>query len=261
MKLSFSKYHGTGNDFIIVDIRNRAIQLDTDSIAHFCHRRYGIGADGLILLDKSAEYDFSMRYFNADGKESSMCGNGGRCITAFANRLGIIDKETTFEAVDGIHHASILSKDNEIYVVKLQMSDVAKNTWNEDDIFLDTGSPHLVKVCSNLDNLDVDTHGRRIRHHDRFLPEGTNVNFIEEKGDTLFIRTYERGVESETLSCGTGVTAAALAWALRAHVESPVQLKSKGGGLTVYFNKTGDSFTDVYLEGPAAFVFTGEIEI
>jgi diaminopimelate epimerase len=260
MKLSFSKYHGTGNDFIMVDIRNRAIQLDADSIAHLCHRRYGIGADGLIFLDNSADYDFSMHYFNADGKESSMCGNGGRCISAFARRLGIIDSLAKFEAVDGIHQASILEVKQSECIIRLQMMDVRINSWNEDDIFLDTGSPHLVKVCKNIDMLDVETLGRRIRSEDRFLPGGTNVNFVEEKDGKLYIRTYERGVESETLSCGTGVTASALAWALKAHVGSPIKLSSKGGDLMVYFSKTETSFTDVYLEGPATYVFSGELE-
>lgn len=261
MQLSFSKYHGTGNDFIMVDVRNRAIRQDADSIASWCHRRFGIGADGLILLDKSTAYDFSMRYFNSDGNEASMCGNGGRCITAFARRLGIIGKEATFEAVDGIHHASILREEGNNYEIKLQMADVKVNTWKEDDIFLDTGSPHLVKICNKLESLDVDKHGRRIRYEERFMPGGTNVNFIEEIDGTLFIRTYERGVEAETLSCGTGVTAAALAWALRQHIESPVKLSSRGGDLTVYFTRTEGSFTNVFLEGPAAFVFSGEMEI
>ena len=261
MKLAFSKYHGTGNDFIMVDIRNRAMPEDADIIAYLCHRRFGIGADGLILLDKSAVHDFSMRYFNSDGYESSMCGNGGRCISAFARRLGIIQSEATFEAIDGIHHAKILKEEKQLYEVRLQMMDVEAATWNEDDIFLDTGSPHLVKVCSNLDQLNVNTHGRWIRNEERFSPGGVNVNFIEEKDDLLHIRTYERGVEEETLSCGTGVTAAALAWAIKQHIEGPVHFMTRGGRLSVHFVRTDDKFTGIFLEGPAAFVYSGEIEI
>lgn len=261
MKLVFSKYHGTGNDFIMVDIRNRAIPEDADIIAYLCHRRLGIGADGLILLDSSAEHDFSMRYFNSDGHESTMCGNGGRCITAFARQLGIIEMEASFEAIDGLHHAKILKEEKHLTDVRLHMKDVEATRWNEDEIFLNTGSPHLVKLCSNLEQLDVNAHGRRIRNEGRFSPGGVNVNFIEEKDGSLHIRTYERGVEEETLSCGTGVTAAALAWAIRKHILGPVHFITMGGDLTVHFNKKEDFFSEIFIEGPASYVYSGEIEI
>ncbi len=261
MRIPFEKYHGTGNDFVLVDNRNHVIPEDADTIAQICHRRYGIGADGLILLGNSDDHDFSMRYFNADGHESSMCGNGGRCITAFARQLGIIQQECSFLAVDGTHQASIISEEGKISIVRLQMMDVEIGQWNEDDIFLDTGSPHLVKECSMIQSLDVMTEGRRIRHDERFAPGGTNVNFIEESSEGLNIRTYERGVESETLSCGTGVTAGALAWSLRKHIEGPIKVISMGGLLKVHFNRKEDHFTDIYLEGPAAHVFSGELDI
>jgi len=261
MRIAFDKYHGTGNDFVMLDVRNQSIPEDPGTIAYLCHRRFGIGSDGLIMLGKSKEYDFSMRYFNSNGKEASMCGNGGRCIIAFANKLGIINDKAVFEAVDGIHRAHILANDGNTSIVKLQMGDVAGSEWNDDEIFLDTGSPHLVKLTSNLKELDVNTVGRHLRVQERFGPEGTNVNFIEKGGNGLHIRTYERGVESETYSCGTGATAAALAWSLKDDAESPVNLECLGGTLRVHFERTGTDFKDIYLEGPAERVFSGEIEI
>jgi len=261
MRISFEKYHGTGNDFIMVDIRNHAIPEDADRIARLCHRRYGVGADGLIMLGRSESYDFSMRYFNADGREGSMCGNGGRCITAFAHQLGFILNETAFEAIDGPHKASILSHSDNNYQVRLQMADVKISAWTGDEIFLDTGSPHLVKQCRNINDIDINKLGKQIRNEKRFSPEGTNVNFIEEKDGKLFIRTYERGVEAETLSCGTGVTASALAWALRKQIPGPVSLQTMGGTLLVHFSQLTDIFTDIYLEGPAIRSFSGDIEI
>lgn len=261
MRITFEKYHGTGNDFVMIDIRNHAITEDPDMISQICHRRFGIGADGLILLGKSEDHDFSMRYFNSDGNESSMCGNGGRCITAFAKQLGIIQGETVFDAVDGPHRASILSESGDTFEVRLEMSDVTFSSWDKNDIFLDTGSPHLVRLCSNVKDLDVLSNGHRLRHDERFAPEGTNVNFIEGSGNGLSIRTYERGVEAETLSCGTGVTAAALAWAIRYEAMSPIPVNSMGGPLTVHFKRDKEHFTDIFLEGPAVHVFSGEMEI
>lgn len=261
MRIAFEKYHGTGNDFIMIDIRNHAIPEEPDIIAYLCHRRFGIGADGLIFLDRSDDYDFSMKYFNADGKASTMCGNGGRCITAFAAQLGIIDEEATFEAVDGLHTARVLARNGNEFRVKLKMTDVAGSSWNGDEIILDTGSPHLVKLCSSLDEMDVFKAGRAIRHEERFGPDGINVNFIEEGNPVLDIRTYERGVEAETYSCGTGATAAALALAIRWGKQSPVKLKSKGGDLLVHFRHSGTGFNEIYLEGPASHVFSGSIEL
>ncbi|MEE4257038.1 MAG: diaminopimelate epimerase [Bacteroidales bacterium] len=261
MRIVFDKYHGTGNDFIMVDIRNHAIPDEPDIIAYLCHRRFGVGADGLIFLDNSAAHDFSMRYFNSDGREASMCGNGGRCITAFARKLGIIEKETVFEAADGLHRAGIISSDNGTSRVRLKMIDVRGSEWSGDEIYLDTGSPHLVKYCQGVKELNVQEEGSTIRRQKRFGPEGTNVNFIEESSSGLYIRTYERGVEDETYSCGTGATAAALAWAIRNRSFSPVKLESPGGELLVHFKQQGTDFTNIYLEGPATYVFSGEIEI
>jgi len=261
MRILFDKYHGTGNDFIMVDIRNHAISDDPDIIAYLCHRRFGVGADGLIFLDNSAEHDFSMRYFNADGHEASMCGNGGRCIAAFASSLGIIQNTSVFEAADGLHTAEIMSADGPSAMVKLKMADVRGSEWSGDEIFLDTGSPHLVKYSPGVKNIDVLNEGRKIRMQKRFGPGGTNVNFVEENPSGLYIRTYERGVEEETYSCGTGATAAALAWSVRNNISSPVKLNSPGGSLLVHFKREGPDFTNIYLEGPAKHVYSGEIEI
>lgn len=261
MRKSFEKYHGTGNDFIIFDIRNRAIPEDADMISRICDRRFGIGADGVILLDESANFDFCMRYFNADGRESTMCGNGGRCVTAFAHQLGIISEKTIFEASDGRHTASIISAKGNEFEVKLQLSDVDANLWDGDRIFLDTGSPHLVKAVEGLRHMDAVAEGRAIRHEAQFAPGGTNVSFIEEVDGILNIRTFERGVEDETLSCGTGATAAALARALQKDTKSPVKVLNRGGLLQVFFMKEEGKFTDVHLQGPVVHVFSGKIEL
>ncbi len=261
MLVNFEKYQGTGNDFIMMDVRNRAIPEKTDIIAHLCDRHFGIGADGLILLDDSEHHDFAMRYFNADGKESTMCGNGGRCIVAFARRLGIIDNETSFEAADGLHRAFILDETADEYLVRLGLSDTAITEWHDGEIILDTGSPHLVKLCSGLYETDVFREGKRLRQLPRFGPDGINVNFIEEIGGLVNVRTYERGVEAETLSCGTGTTAAALAWAIRTGLDGPVTLRNPGGVLTVHFRRKDKIFRDIFLEGPATYVFSGETEI
>lgn len=261
MRIVFEKYHGTGNDFIMIDIRNQAIPQSPDIIAQLCERRFGIGADGLIMLDTSAKNDFSMRYFNADGHESSMCGNGGRCITAFARRLGMIRKEAIFEAVDGMHRANILSQTGNLYEISLQMADVKASSWNEEGIFLDTGSPHFIQIREDIDNIDINHEGRKLRNSPMFSPGGTNVDFIEGSDDLLHVRTYERGVEAETLSCGTGVTAAAIGWAIKNGLDGPLKVKARGGMLEVSFNKNGKHFEHVYLQGPVAYVFSGNIDI
>lgn len=261
MKVAFEKYHGTGNDFILVDVRNLAFSIQPEQVTKLCNRHFGIGADGLILLDKAEGHDFMMRYFNSDGNESSMCGNGGRCITAFARRLGVINKNARFLAADGEHHALILSEEAKDYYVSLAMRDVALAVWQEDSIFLDTGSPHYVKISKDLDRLDVELEGRKLRNDPQFGAGGTNVNFIEEKEGLLHIRTYERGVEEETLSCGTGVTAAALGWALKNMMKDSIEVDARGGRLSVKFSQNEESFTDIHLEGPASFVFAGETDI
>lgn len=260
MKINFYKYHGAGNDFILLDDReNKYNILSYQQIAFLCHRRFGIGADGLMLLQNHPEYNFKMIYYNSDGHEGSMCGNGGRCITAFAAMLGIIKEKTNFLASDGPHEAYIQENGS----IKLRMSDVFNVEINEDYFFIDTGSPHYVTFRKNVVSEDVLTEGRKIRYNERFSKEGTNVNFVEKKGDHIFVCTYERGVEEETLSCGTGVVASALA-AIKNKAAGFYQInaKTKGGDLSVYCTKVSDTiFNNIWLEGPAAFVFEGEIEI
>lgn len=260
MILNFYKYQGTGNDFIIIDNRKLKLKLKTKQIADLCNRRFGIGADGLMLLQNKKGFDFEMVYFNSDGKESSFCGNGSRCIVAFAKELGVITKsETTFIATDGVHSAKINKG-----VVSIKMRDVRNVQIDNNSYLLNTGSPHYVKFQNRLKNIDIVAEGRKIRYSSKFKKEGVNVNLAEKQGKKIFVRTYERGVEDETLSCGTGVTASALASALKgiSTAKTYSNITTPGGELTVRFNKEkNNSFTDVWLEGPATFVFKGEIKI
>ena len=258
MTMTFYKYQGTGNDFIIVD--NRAMKIDknnTKRIAEICDRRFGIGADGFILLENEENSDFKMVYYNADGNESSMCGNGGRCITAFANFLGVIENETEFLAIDGLHKAKI---ENDI--VHLQMQDVSNIEVHDNHAFLDTGSPHHVQLVSDLKTFEVKSEGCKIRHGQPYNEAGSNVNFVEQISDDSFaVRTYERGVEDETLSCGTGVTAVALAMHKTGKTKSDaVSLKTPGGKLKVAFNSNEVGYNDVWLVGAATQIFKGELE-
>ncbi len=253
MEFSFTKYQGTGNDFVLIDDRDgRFPQADQALVERLCHRRTGIGADGLILLRASKDYDFQMIYFNADGKEGSMCGNGGRCVVRFAHDLGLIESETRFVAVDGEHDARI---DASGYV-RLHMRDLEVMESMGADFFLNTGSPHYVRFVEQLDALNVFKEGRNIRYGTHFRAEGTNVNFVEEIEGGIAVRTYERGVEDETLSCGTGVTACALVMG-RLGYKSPVQVQTKGGALQVEFTRSGDGYTGIYLSGPTERSFAG----
>lgn len=259
MLLECYKYQGTGNDFVLIDNREKNISLTTEQIKWLCNRRFGIGADGLMLLELEPGIDFKMVYFNSDGNESSMCGNGGRCITAFAKRLGIISTEAKFLAIDGIHEAKV--NENE---VSLKMNDVRQVEAGEDYFYLNTGSPHYVKFVNDIESVDVVEEGKKIRYNERFKSEGTNVNFIEKKDNELFVRTYERGVEDETLSCGTGVTAAALVAALKGQStdKNNCIIKTLGGNLNVKFEKVlENTFYNIWLEGPATFVFKTSIEV
>ncbi len=252
--IPFHKYQGTGNDFIMIDNRAGLFDADNQALVHqMCHRRFGIGADGLILLEKAEGYDFRMVYFNADGREGSMCGNGGRCAVKFAQSLGLFQEKTRFLAVDGLHEAHLADS-----IVHLKMGDVMAWEENADSFFLDTGSPHYVREVKDLSNFDVLKQGKAIRYNDRFAEKGTNVNFLEKTGDRqIFVRTYERGVEDETYSCGTGVTACALVANLQG-MASPVQVKTIGGNLEVSFQKKGEqTFTHIYLAGPAEKVYEG----
>ena len=259
MTVAFYKYHGAGNDFIVIDNRNLVFDPKNHDLIHkLCDRRFGIGADGLMLLQNKAGYDFEMIYFNADGKEGSMCGNGGRCIVAFAHFLEITNETSRFWATDGEHVAKILSPE----YINLKMIDVSDIEINDNYYFLDTGSPHYVQFVKGIEDLDVYNAGKDIRYNDRFSETGTNVNFVEEINNRLMVRTYERGVENETLACGTGITAAAIAAALN-HGKSKQEyhIKALGGDLKVRFEQSGTVFTNVWLEGPAVQVFRGNIEV
>ncbi len=255
MEIRFNKYQGTGNDFVIIDNRDHHFPKNNIDLIHkLCDRRFGIGADGLILLENDDSTDFKMIYFNADGNESTMCGNGGRCIVAFAKKLGIITDKTTFTAIDGLHIATINDT-----LVSLQMIDVDTITNSKTHLFLNTGSPHHVKFVDSVSKIDVKTSGRNIRNGAPYFEEGTNVNFVEQIDKNSFkVRTYERGVEDETLSCGTGVTAVAIAANVaKKSSENKIHLETLGGKLTVSFTKENETFKDVFLIGEATFVFDG----
>jgi diaminopimelate epimerase len=258
MQHTFYKYQGTGNDFVIIDNRQDLFDKNnTALITHLCDRRFGIGADGLILLELHDKVDFKMVYFNANGNESSMCGNGGRCITVFAKYLGIINNEATFEAIDGLHK-SVIEDD----LIKLQMQDVDDITKHDEHVFLDTGSPHYIKRSHKVEGLNVKLEGSKIRYSQEYKEAGVNVNFVEKINDGVFaIRTYERGVEDETLSCGTGVTAAAITMNYIGETEKNlITLKTQGGDLQVSFEKQDELYVNVWLIGTATQVYKGEIE-
>lgn len=258
MKIHFYKYHGAGNDFILMDNRDRQIALSTEQIAFLCHRRFGIGADGLMLLQSIDNADFEMVYFNADGNESTMCGNGGRCIAAFAHKLGITGDTMEFMAIDGIHKATMLPGDT----VALHMQDVNAIEFEEDYAILNTGSPHFIQWVEDAATVDVFTKGREMRNRSEFQPKGINVNFVNKTKDGIHIRTYERGVEDETLACGTGVTAAAIAFAGKQTGSFNIPVKAMGGALSVSFDKKSETTAEhIVLTGGATFVFEGEVEI
>lgn len=260
-KMQFHKYQGTGNDFVIIDDRGGVWKerLTTEQVARYCDRRFGIGADGFMLLNQHAELDFTMTYFNSDGQESSMCGNGGRCLVEFAHSLGIIDTFTTFEAIDGYHEAI-----REPGKVKLKMNHpTGYRRESESQDWIDTGSPHLVNwVAGEISLLDIPKLGARWRYDERFSPGGTNVNFIEEVTPFhLKVRTYERGVEDETFSCGTGVTACAYVHLIHQDInEGLTTLETPGGTLQVDIRHRNTPQEEVWLIGPATFVFSGEID-
>ncbi len=259
MEIHFYKYQGAGNDFIMIDNRDNTFPKNNVKVIHkLCDRRFGIGADGLILLESSVKNDFTMRYFNADGNEGSMCGNGGRCIVAFAKKLSIINKETTFDAVDGLHYASIKNDK-----VSLQMTDIDTVEEFENYSFLNTGSPHHVSFSGEISEINVKEEGAKIRNGAPYFEEGTNVNFVKQISASSFkVRTYERGVEDETLACGTGVTAVAIA-ANKSNktTASNINIEVLGGHLEVSFQRKGNSYTNVFLKGLAQFVFEGNITI
>ncbi len=258
MKIAFSKYHGAGNDFVIIDNRTGQIELNTEQIRLLCDRRFGVGSDGLILMQTHDQLDFEMVYYNSDGNQSSMCGNGGRCLVAYAKILGQIDQKTEFQAIDGIHSAIVLSEDT----VSLEMTNVSKiEALNDQDFLLDTGSPHFVRFVDDVLGIDLIAEARQIRYSEKFKEQGVNVNFVSQKWSDLAIRTYERGVENETLACGTGVTAAAIAAHKKGIVETNVKLKALGGDLEVSFDVSTNGYSNVWKTGPVKLVFNGKIEL
>lgn len=255
----FFKYQGTGNDFVVLDNRNGGFDwLGEKEIALLCDRKFGVGADGLMTLSQKEGFDFEMRYFNANGKEGSMCGNGGRCIVAFAKHLGVITNQTHFLAVDGPHEASI--DDNDLVSIKMiDVHDV--KTISESDYELDTGSPHYVRFVDDLGKMDIEKEGKAIRYNEVYHEKGINVNFASTRGNQPILATYERGVEAETLSCGTGTVATAICLGLRegiSHGKHDFKLKVKGGELGVAYHFGPKGFSDITLTGPAVMTFRGE---
>lgn len=258
-KIQFSKYQGTGNDFILIDNRENIFDGNNQKlIESLCHRRFGIGADGLMLLEKSEKASFTMRYYNSDGRESTMCGNGGRCIAAFAVDLSVANacECFSFDAVDGIHEAIVKES-----VVSLRMTDVKGVKTLEDGLFLDTGSPHFIKFVDDPAKVNVFEEGKFWRNHDLFAPGGANVNFVGPlKDGKVVMRTFERGVEDETWSCGTGAVASAIATFVKHGEEKKYVMQVPGGELAVSFDPAGgEAFENIWLKGPAKFVFEGTI--
>ena len=267
MQLEFYKYQGTGNDFVMIDNRSGFFPKENvQLVARLCDRRFGIGADGLILLENdeiasklAMTADFKMVYYNSDGNQSSMCGNGGRCLVAFAKDLSVIKDSCTFIATDGLHHASVANDG----IVSLQMIDVTNIKKESDYTFMNTGSPHHVQLVEDLEHYNVKENGVALRYGSLYGEAGSNINFVKKiNEDTFSLRTYERGVEDETLACGTGATAVAIAMNATGQTNaSSIKLNVEGGKLAVSFDKIGDLFTNVFLIGPAEFVFKGQIEI
>lgn len=260
MKVHFYKYQATGNDFVLIDNLAGNLKLSNEEIVRICDRKFGVGADGLMLLEKHASANFTLQYFNSDGSQS-LCGNGSRAAVKMAASLGLVNGRATFEAFDGLHDAEI-QRD----VIKLRMNDVMTVRRIDDNtFFINTGSPHYVRFVKDVRSYPVVEEGKKIRYSAEYAPGGTNVNFVEAlSGNGLFVRTYERGVENETLSCGTGVTAAALAASFLGFT-SPVNVKALGGDLMVEFDgresDQNPTFGNIYLIGPAKLVFEGDLEL
>nr|WP_315148413.1 diaminopimelate epimerase [uncultured Flavobacterium sp.] len=260
MQIEFYKYQGTGNDFVMIDNRSGFFPKENvQLVARLCDRRFGIGGDGLILLENDADTDFKMVYYNSDGNLSSMCGNGGRCLVAFAKYLNIIQNNCTFIATDGLHHASVAIDG----IISLKMIDVSNIKLERDYTFMNTGSPHHVQLVDDLLHYNVKENGAALRYGDLYGKEGSNINFVKKiNDDTFSLRTYERGVEDETLACGTGATAVAIAMNATGQTSAnSVKINVEGGKLEVSFDRKGDHFTNIFLIGPAEFVFKGVIEI
>lgn len=261
-EVNFYKYQGAGNDFVLIDNREGNVVLTPENIKQLCNRNVGVGSDGLMLLEKDSKYDFYMRYFNADSSEVAMCGNGGRCIVLFAYHLGVITKTTTFNSLDGVHTAEVIEDDGRTGVVKVKLIDVDEVAKYGDDLFLNTGVPHYVQFVKFIGYIDVQNEGSAIRYNESFKPNGTNANFVEITGEgAISVRTYERGVEGETLACGTGATAAAIATSFKyqPHITS-FNVKVEGGELKINFEKIKQgTYKNITLKGGAKFVFKGTI--
>lgn len=255
MTLKFSKFQGTGNDFIMVENLEGNIQLSKEQIQHVCDRKFGVGSDGIILIENSTESDYEMVFYNPDGSQS-FCGNGSRCSAIFAMQFLPLNESFSFKAIDGIHHAQVVQEKVSVSIPKnLVIRNIDGRT------FLDTGSPHVVIFTEGIDTQDIIAPAREIRYSDAFAPGGTNVNFVERTVFGIRVRTYERGVENETLSCGSGVTACAIAAANKFDLNSPVRVETMGGILEVKFTRNEAEFSGVWLTGPAQKVYEGEIEI
>ena len=259
MKINFSKYSGAGNNFIVIDNRKSFFNLPKEQISRLLDINIGIGGDGLILINKSEKYDFKIVHYTPDGNLGSLCGNGTRCAIAYAHKKNIIKNDTIFEAFDGVHNASVI--DDEL--IEMQMKINSKITKNDYGLWVDTGSPHLIIETSNTDDIDVEKEGKLIRYSDNFRENGVNVNYVQKISDEVFkIRTYERGVENETLSCGTGATASAIAMNFLKKTNSEkIKIKTIGGDLNVKFNTNNKSYKNIELSGHVSKVFSGEIKI
>ncbi|HAA01241.1 MAG TPA: diaminopimelate epimerase [Flavobacteriales bacterium] len=253
--IQFVKYQGTGNDFVMVDNRKTVFNRnDIARVQEICHRRFGIGADGLILIEPSSSADFEMVYFNSDGS-MSFCGNGSRCAVAFAHELGITGTRCSFMAIDGLHEAEVFANG----IVGVSIRDVDVKSEYTDHQFIHTGSPHYIRFENELDHFPVVEEAKKIRYNANYKQEGTNVNFVQDLGDSIRVRTYERGVEDETLSCGSGVTACAISYAMKKGISDAVTIQTEGGKLEVQFKRAANHFSGIRLIGPATRVFSGEI--
>lgn len=260
--VEFYKYHGAGNDFILIDNRSKVFNPDKKIIKNLCRRHLGVGADGLILLEDDSLSGYMMRYFNSDGKEASMCGNGGRCFVAFAQSLGLCNDHFIFNAFDGYHEAIILKRDKDSYLINLKMNDVSTVLPYDEGFYLDTGSPHLVVFTNYINKIDVFKTGKELRLLPKWGADGVNVNFAQIENNKIISRTYERGVENETLACGTGAVAIAISAVDQNLIRnSPVKIEMCGGTLKVHYEKREQKFTNIWLEGPAVMVFKGGINL
>ena len=254
--VKFSKYHGAGNDFVMINAKKSAISLADDEVKNICDRRTGVGADGLIMILPSEKYDFRMKYYNCDGHESTFCGNGGRCIAAFALEEGLASQHVEYEAIDGVHKAVVTKISDNEFTVSITMRDIENYDLNNDRLIINTGSPHYVTRVKNLKDFDVRKHGAEIRNDKSISTDGINVDFMEVIDNQFHIRTFERGVEDETLACGTGVTASSIAAALW-YGGNDINIKTTLATLNVKFEKVGNSIKNIVLSGPATHVFDG----